>query len=649
LTREAPRKIDHALFGYAEGHRQLASTVHLPSQDMYHLGAASDLAGDVRLDPGKSYVTGLPLVESRRFALIRTWAAPEMPRPGCVWSHVLLLDEATLSAQADTSVFFSFFQDPRQVNRSFYSQPLVPDWSALVSTPSRLPQEDLISEIIGPYYSHLPTFLSSSAGADALERAIAEVWSQQWPRLRMEFSFRTAQLDTRRRRSARYDVQVALSDATDEIVASDWVYAATADARDDEVTPLRRFLWRYGRDVEDPRSRFRLLVETYLASVKTQPLPIAAAVKVFDELVEEADGSILKHDILGIDTTTLSICPPVSFLDMLRLLDRQGSDEASDIEGIGQRFGKLSSAEMVEVLNFMSAEGNRLNRLREPIFEWTVRHADDELVDAEMLPELRTRILLRRPDLITPRAISTLQGADLFSLFAACVTDEAKKAVVDASVRCDLGAAASNLLNQVPALVAASVISAARGGELHVAWLRPIASSRDKLLDTDLLQYAAGLADIQTIAKLTNLSRSVFPIGRSSANWASRWRGLKRNVSEQDVLDIEADLLSSALSEASPDSWDLIATVLPELRGTINSAPLGGIARQILDRSLPSLGYDNWDLNRRILLALYSLQKRVSVSRLALSTAGLSEVESDFVMVGPREEPKRKLDLFWWL
>jgi hypothetical protein len=649
LTREAPRKIDHALFGYAEGHRQLASTVRLPSQDMYHLGAASDLASDVRLDPTKSYVTGLPLVESRRFALIRTWAAPEMPRPGCVWSHVLLLDDAILSAQADMSLFLSFFQDPRQVNRSFYLQPLVPDWDVPVSTPSRLPRKDVISEIIGPYYSQLPTFLSSSAGADAIEAAIAAVWSQQWPRLRMEFSFRTAQVGTRRRRSARYDVQVAVSDTTDEIVASDWVDAATADAGGDEVTPLRRFLWRYGRDVKYPRSRFRLLVETYLASVETQPLPIAAAVKVFDELADKADGSILKHDILGIETTTLSICPPVSFLDMLRLLDRQGSDDAVDIEDIGRRFGKLSSAEMVEVLNFASAEGNRLGRLRGPIFEWTVRHANDELVDAEMLPELRTRILMQRSDLITPRAISGLQGADLFSLFAACATDEAKKVVVDASVRRDLGDAASGVLNQVPALVAASAISAARAGELHATWLRPIASSRDKLLDTDLLQHATGLADIQTIAKLTNLSRSVFPIGRSSANWASRWRGLGHNVPEQNVLDIEADLFSSALSEGSSGSWHLIAAVLPELRSSINSKPLGGGARQTLDRSLPGLGYDNWDLNRRILLALHSLGKRIFPSNDLLSRAGLSEVEANFIFAGPTEEPKRKVGFFWWL
>lgn len=216
-------------------------------------------------------------------------------------------------------------------------------------------------------------------------------------------------------------------------------------------------------------------------------------------------------------------------------------------------------------------------------------------------------------------------------------------------MRRDLGQAASDFLNRAPALVAESAIAAARGGELHAAWLQPIVSSRDKLLSTDLLQYAKSLADVMTIARLTNLTRNVFSIGMTSANWASRWRELGRDVPEQDVLDIEADLLSSALSEVSPGSWDLIAAILPELRGTINSRPLAGDARRLLDRSLPGLGHDNWDLNRRILLALHFHQKRVSVSGLALSTAGLSEVESDFVMTGPKEEPKPKVDLFWWL
>jgi GTPase-associated protein 1, N-terminal domain type 1 len=649
LTLEAPRKIDHALFGYSEGHRQLASTVRLPSEDMYHLGAASDLASDVSLDPAKSYLTGLPLAESRRYALIRTWAAPEMSRPGCVWSHVLLLDDGILSTQADMLIFFSLFRNPREVDRSFYSEPLLLSAEGASATPSLAPRADLISDIIGSYYSNKSTRLNAAAGADAIEAAIAAVWSQQWPRLRAGFSFRTAQLGSHPRRSTRYDVQVAFSEISDAIVGSDWVDAATDDASAGKVTPLRRFLWRYGRDVKNPRNRFRLLVETYLASIEARNLSMTAATKVFDEFAEEDEGSILKNDILGIHTTTLSICPPVSFFDMLRLLDRQASDDAVDIDEVGRRFEKLSSAEIVDVLNFVLAEGSRLYRLRAPIFKWTVRYANDEVMNAEMSSDLRSRILMQRADLITPHAVSNLQSVDLVRLFASCEATEAKRIILDAAVRRDPGETAPELLNQVPALVAGSAIAAARAGELHTAWHRPIAAFRNKLLDTDLLQHATGLADVMTIARLLNLSRNVFPIGQTSANWASRWRVLERDASEQDVLDIEADLLSSALREASPASWDLIVAVLPELRRSIIERPLDGDAWRTLDRSLPGLGYDNWDLNRRILLALHSLQKWVPPSDGALLTAGLSDAEVHFVFLGPQEEPKRKVGLFWWL
>ena len=648
MTLEAPRTINHALFGYSEGHRQLASTLRLPSEDMYHLGAASDLASDVRLDPEESYLTGLPLAESRQYALIRTWAAPEMPRPGCVWSHVLLLDDGILSTQPDMLVFFSLFRNPRNVDRGFYSEPLLLSAEGPTAAPSLAPQADLIAEIIGSYYSNKPTHLSATAGNDAIEAAIAAVWSQQWSKLRAEFSFRTAQLGSHRRRSTRYDVQVAFSERSDAIVRSDWIDAATDDASAGKVTPLRRFLWRYGRDVRNPRDRFRLLVQTYLASIEARPLSMTAAIKVFDEFTERDEGAILKNDILGVHTTTLSICPSVSFLDMLRLLSRQASNDSVDINEIGRRFEKLSSDEIVDVLNFASSEGSRLDRLRAPIFEWTVRYANDEVVNAQISSDLRTRILMQRPDLITPRAVSDLQSVDLVRLLGSCEAPEAKRIILDAAVRRDPGETAFELLSQIPSLIAASAIAAARAGELHTAWRRPIAAFRNKLLDTDLLQHATGLADVMTIARLfSNLPHNVFPIGQTSANWASRWRVLERDASEQDVLDIEAELLSSALREASPASWDLIAAVLPELRRSIINRPLDGDARQTLDGCLPTLGYNNWDLNRRILLALHSLQKHVPASGETLSTTGLSDAEVYFVFVGPQPEPKS--GFFWWL
>jgi hypothetical protein len=93
-------EIGQALFGYSEGHRQLASSVSLTSKDVYELSMRSDLAPGASLSGTKSYITGFQLPDTRSYALIKTWAAPEMPRPGCVWSHVLILSRSFLSKQA---------------------------------------------------------------------------------------------------------------------------------------------------------------------------------------------------------------------------------------------------------------------------------------------------------------------------------------------------------------------------------------------------------------------------------------------------------------------------------------------------------------------------------------------------------------------
>ena len=590
LTVQTPRSLDHALFGYAEGHRQLASTARLPSQDMYHLSAASDLASSVKLEPAKSYVTGLPLAESRRFALIRTWAAPEMPRPGCVWSHVLLLDESVMSAQADMSVFFSLFRDPREVSRSFYSRPLALDVAENASAAPNAVRGNMIADIIGTYYSHQPTFLAASAGAEAIEAAIAAVWSQQWPRLRMEFSFRTAQLGSAPRRSGRYDVQVAIPEIGESLRSSDWIGIAAADARGTKVTPLRRFLWRYGRDMERPRDRFRLLVDTFLVSETSITLPLASATRVFGELPKASEGAILKNDILGFGTNPLLICPPVSFLDMLRVLDGEGVNSEFELSEIERRFGKLSSAEVVEVVDFASSDEGRLERLRDPILKWTVERADDEIVNSVSATLVRIRILMERPELVSSRSIAGLPVEDLLQLFAASENSETIATIVDAAVRRDLGDHAQEAFRRAPGLFGRSVIAAALKGELDAAWRRPIAGLRDALRGLDLLSFATGLADVLTIARLTDLQRDVFEVGKSAENWANRWRSLRRDVSLQETLDIESGLLVRALREGGPSSWSLIEFVLPELRREINARPLGGHARQLLDRSLPSSG-----------------------------------------------------------
>jgi hypothetical protein len=327
----------------------------------------------------------------------------------------------------------------------------------------------------------------------------------------------------------------------------------------------------------------------------------------------------------------------------------KGTDATVDIGEIERRFETIPDLEAAAVADFASDPGNRLALLREPIFEWTVARADDRFVEAVTTPALRLNILLRRPDLVTARAVADLSSEALARLFETYGTTDPGRTVVDVAVRRDLGGKSGDILASAPELVAASAIVAAREGSLNDAWLRPIANARNALLATDLLRNARTLSDVTMIARLLGLSQGVFPIGVSAANWASRWGSLEHDVSDQDVLDIEAGLFLAALGEPSAAGWELIASVLPELRGSINRQLLGGEARRILDRALPFLGYDNWDLNRRILLALHSLHRRAPPSEALLSRAGLSGMEAEFVRVGPQEEPKNKGGFFWWL
>src|ERR1039457_6141935 len=81
---------DQALFGYRHGHRLLAASRRIDSTNERILARLTDLSGPRMLQGFETYLTGYPLANGS-YALARTWYAAEMERPGCVWTHVLLL------------------------------------------------------------------------------------------------------------------------------------------------------------------------------------------------------------------------------------------------------------------------------------------------------------------------------------------------------------------------------------------------------------------------------------------------------------------------------------------------------------------------------------------------------------------------------
>ena len=135
VRRTQSLELRQVLHGYSDGHRQLAASLQLKPRDAKLMLVFSDLSGPGVPIDAAGYVTGYPLSESKMYAIARTWSAPEMPRPGCVWTHTLLIDFADIATLADASVLLPLFRRPTGAGVSHYGEnlkvPLSPQTSEL--------------------------------------------------------------------------------------------------------------------------------------------------------------------------------------------------------------------------------------------------------------------------------------------------------------------------------------------------------------------------------------------------------------------------------------------------------------------------------------------------------------------------------------
>jgi hypothetical protein len=83
------------------------------SQDAKKQQVRAELdANDMRNNGLQDYLTGYPLEKSGKYVFARTWAAPEMPRPGCVWTHSLIIENADLAKIMSAEALLDVFTRP---------------------------------------------------------------------------------------------------------------------------------------------------------------------------------------------------------------------------------------------------------------------------------------------------------------------------------------------------------------------------------------------------------------------------------------------------------------------------------------------------------------------------------------------------------
>src|SRR5208337_793549 len=216
-------EVHQFLHGYSDGHRLIEGSVKLPSELARLMLKMSDLSGSSVVSGFERYITGYPLEAINAYALAMTWYAPEMPRPGCVWTHTIVLPAQTLASISSLASLTKLFRRPtRSFLKSDYAETIPFESSSVKTTVLEHAEPVLKYQLVSIFSAYYGSPQSSpvvlvARDSDEFSDAILALWSQQWPRLRQKFSFCTGSLSGRSLDGRRFDIQCSPPTAAKDV------------------------------------------------------------------------------------------------------------------------------------------------------------------------------------------------------------------------------------------------------------------------------------------------------------------------------------------------------------------------------------------------------------------------------------------------
>lgn len=151
------------LHGYKLGHNYIQGSIVLPStHDMDKIATLSDWSEYVGVNNERDYITAYPLDESPYYVVAMTWYADGMRRPGCVWTHSLLIHKDDLAKITDFCNLLYLFEVPLTENYESYSKPraFVEDAKEAVTHLTEI-GENRVAEVYESLFSTPASFILS--------------------------------------------------------------------------------------------------------------------------------------------------------------------------------------------------------------------------------------------------------------------------------------------------------------------------------------------------------------------------------------------------------------------------------------------------------------------------------------------------------
>lgn len=207
------------VFGYNNGHTLLYGSIILPIEDKSLLLELSDWSGVNEINKA-NYITGFPLIKTEYYALVKTWYADEMPRPGCAWSHVLLIHKKNFTDIENIEILINVFRRPSLLdeNHHVYNIPVEIDSGKVKSPVSYINEfgnnsnlKRIIQEL---HCTNNPIFLPTDPNIKN-ELLFLRLWWLQPVNDRYLFTFCTGALTPRRYLNNVFRLQVVEKQSAD--------------------------------------------------------------------------------------------------------------------------------------------------------------------------------------------------------------------------------------------------------------------------------------------------------------------------------------------------------------------------------------------------------------------------------------------------
>lgn len=603
-------KVDQCLFGYEDGHRLLASSLPL-GDALSLLTELSDLAPGTLFGESEGYWTGLPVASLGRYVLMRTWPAPEMPRPGCVWTHALLIEPAHLEILGDLSVLRSAVRRPKKpTDRAKYQTGLNIDLSAIYG-PSEKAGGNVVSTLLSALYGTLTSTIEILEPGE-LDAPLFAVWSQQWPRLRRNFRFQTAASRTLKTRGAvRFDA-LALQVSADryparlDVDGPEWLAVAAHDACGESGTGLRDFLWRYGRDVRRQRGSFRPLTEIYLLSIQRSTDVAAQVVKVISRNFPDVNDALyMKQDLID------GLLVPRAQLGLMEIMLNDESGRASLLplpteKGIA-RLGALWSAQPGEIIALLDmtltgeAADSELASLIQPVLLDVVK-TDNFWRVSDARHELQEKLVRSDPAFLmaSEPLIDNERLAALLVFIPADMHGQA--AFIDALLSRNSPELTEAVYDCFSVAAAAAVIArlSEKESNLSPLWRRALLARPGLLFRDDVLGEVTHTHLLLELAEQSGwLTPEVFNAGIRP--WFKGLMHAKNDIKDEDMEALGCFLLILACRSGGGEGLRCVELFFNAIHRRLIESSLSGRAAKILYPYLPDIGwYRNWDMAQRL-------------------------------------------------